>query len=56
LIVSNLPTNITEAKLREIFSKFGDIVSAAVVEGAGKGFINFQTHEQAVAAMSQLHL
>lgn len=61
LYVQNLGQNITEEKLLEIFSPFGEIVQQKVVLDPGtkcpkgSGFVRFATKAQADAAIAALH-
>lgn len=59
--VKNLDTEeINDAKLEEMFSKYGKITSATLAKDAdgksrGFGFVNFETHEAAAKAVEELH-
>ncbi|KAH8116922.1 polyadenylate binding protein [Phellopilus nigrolimitatus] len=60
LYVKNLDPEVTEEEFRELFSRFGKVTSAVVqtdVEGKSKGFgfVNFEGHEGAQAAVEALH-
>jgi len=60
LYVKNLPLDWSEAKLTETFSAFGVIQSVKImVDGEGKsrgfGFVNYNTHEDAKAAVEGLN-
>jgi len=58
LFVGNLSYNMTDEQLNEIFAPFGKIVSANIVfdkfshRSKGFGFVEFETEEQAQAALS----
>jgi len=60
IYVKNLPLDVTEEELNKMFSKYGTITSAALsVDADGKsrgfGFINFESHDEAKAAVDELH-
>lgn len=60
LYVKNLDTEVTEDEFNAMFSKFGTVTSAVVQtdnEGNSKGFgfVNFEDHEAAAAAVDALH-
>jgi polyadenylate-binding protein len=57
--VKNLDNSVTDAQLRELFEKFGTITSAAVSvddqgNSKGFGFINYESHEAAIASVEAL--
>jgi RNA recognition motif-containing protein len=60
LYVGNLPYSATEASLNELFSKFGEVVSAKVITDADSGrskgfaFVEMSTDEDAQKAISEL--
>lgn len=60
LFVGNLPYSMTDDQLNQIFSQYGTVVSANVVidkfnnRSKGFGFVEFETDEQAAAAMQAL--
>lgn len=59
--VKNLPETVDDAQLNEMFSKFGKVNSACVMQDAdgsrkGFGFVNFEEHEHAVAAVEALNM
>jgi RNA recognition motif-containing protein len=56
LVVQNLPADFNESKMKELFGKFGTINSVAMLEGQGKGFISFESHEQAARAIDEMNL
>jgi len=56
LVVQNLPNDITETQMRDIFAKFGEITSSKLKEGEGKGFISFKTHDSAQRAVDELNM
>jgi polyadenylate-binding protein len=58
--VKNLVTDITEEELKELFGGYGPIASVLIQrddQGAsrGFGFVNFERHEDAEKAVSQMH-
>jgi len=59
LYVGNLPFSITEGKLQEIFSEFGQVVSAKIVldrftqRSKGFGFVEMSSDEEAAKACEQ---
>ena len=60
LYVKNLDPEVLEDEFREIFSSFGTVTSAVIQIGAdgkskGFGFVNFESHEAAQAAVEALH-
>ncbi|KAJ1956599.1 Protein phosphatase PP2A regulatory subunit B, partial [Dispira parvispora] len=60
LYVKNLPADVDDDKLRELFVPFGSITSAVVaVDNEGKsrgfGFVNFEDHNEAVKAVEGMH-
>ena len=60
LFLGNLPFTMTDDQLRQIFSAYGNLVSANVViykysqRSKGFGFVEFDTDEAAAAAMQAL--
>jgi polyadenylate-binding protein len=60
VFVKNLDADIDEDSLKEAFQQHGRILSVAIVRddknvSKGFGFINFESHEQATAAVQALH-
>ncbi len=61
LFVGNLPWSIKTDQLRDLFSQFGEIVEAIVIEdrrtgrSKGFGFVTFKTAEAADAAVAEMH-
>jgi polyadenylate-binding protein len=62
IFVKNIPKSIdTEAKLQGLFEKFGKITSSVLVkeevaqESKGFGFLNFDSHEEAKAAVDEMN-
>ncbi|KAG8380042.1 hypothetical protein BUALT_Bualt07G0152400 [Buddleja alternifolia] len=59
LFVKNLDSSITSARLKELFSKYGTILSCKVAEykgfSKGFGFVQFDSEDSARAALIALH-
>jgi len=56
LYVKNIPTNFSEAELKNLFSEFGEVLSVGLKgKGSDSGFVQFKTHDQAKAAIDGLH-
>ncbi|OZJ02302.1 hypothetical protein BZG36_05065, partial [Bifiguratus adelaidae] len=60
LYVKNIPTEMTDARFVELFEKFGKITSAVIQRdddgnSKGFGFVNFETHDSAKAAVDEMH-
>ncbi|XP_071562605.1 sex-lethal homolog isoform X3 [Temnothorax nylanderi] len=61
LYVTNLPRNITESQIDELFSKFGNIVQKNILRDKltglprGVAFVRFDKREEAQEAITQLH-
>jgi len=61
LYVGNLPFSVTEAELRETFSRFGDVATVDLVsdrftgESRGFGFVEMDNNSAADAAIKSLH-
>ncbi|KAL0354606.1 UNVERIFIED_CONTAM: Polyadenylate-binding protein 6 [Sesamum radiatum] len=59
LYVKNLNKSITSARLQEIFSKHGTVLSCKVAEengiSKGFGFVQFDSEDTAMAALNALH-
>jgi len=61
LYVKNLHDSVDDAKLRELFSRFGDIKSVRVAidrtsgRPRGFGFVKFETAEQAAKALTEMN-
>ena len=60
LFVGNLPFTMTDDQLNAIFAAFGKVISANIVfdkfshRSKGFGFVEFETEEEAMAAMQAL--
>ncbi|XP_014474255.1 PREDICTED: sex-lethal homolog isoform X2 [Dinoponera quadriceps] len=61
LYVTNLPRNITESQIDEIFSKYGNIVQKNILKDKltglprGVAFVRFDKREEAQEAIARLH-
>ncbi|XVF18901.1 hypothetical protein REPUB_Repub11eG0063400 [Reevesia pubescens] len=59
LFVKNLNPSITSARLVQIFCRFGTILSCKIAEENGQskgfGFVQFESEESAMAAITYLH-
>ncbi|KAF6147470.1 hypothetical protein GIB67_021296 [Kingdonia uniflora] len=60
LYIKNLDVNITEERLREKFSQFGEITSIAIMKdddsnSKGYGFVNFKNTEHAKSAVEAMN-
>jgi len=55
LYVGNLTYSVNEGQLRDLFSQYGDVVSAKVIEQKGFGFVEMGTSEEAQSAMDSLN-
>lgn len=56
LFVKNIPENMTEAELTDIFAEFGEITSVKVKgSGSDVGFVMFKDHESAAKAIEALN-
>ncbi|XP_045151429.1 polyadenylate-binding protein 1-like [Echinops telfairi] len=58
--VKNLPGDVDEQGLRDLFSQFGKMLSVKVMrddsgQSRGFGFINFEKHEEAEQAVKMVH-
>lgn len=61
LFVGGLPYSVTSSQLQEMFSKFGDVVSADVIsdratgQSKGFGFVEMKDDDKADEAISKLN-
>jgi len=60
LYVKNIDSEVTQDEFVELFANYGSVTSAVIQvddEGRSKGFgfVNFETHEQAQAAVDGIH-
>jgi RNA recognition motif-containing protein len=54
LFVGNLNWSVDSAKLTELFSEYGEVQNASVIEGKGFGFVEMATQEGADKAKAGL--
>lgn len=61
LIVNYLPQDMTDEAFRDLFTKFGEMKSCKIVRNRitgysyGFGFVDFESHEQAIKAIEELN-
>lgn len=55
LYVGNLTYSVTEDQLRELFSRYGEVVSVNILEGKGFGFVEMGSEEEAMEAKKALN-
>lgn len=61
LFVGNLPWSINDDRLKELFSKYSSVVSAAVIldkesgRSRGFGFVEFSDDAEATTAVSEMN-
>lgn len=55
LFIGGLSANVSEADLRAIFGRFGDIVYVKIPTGKGCGFVQYVERSVAERAMAQMH-
>ena len=55
LYVGNLKYSVTPDELRNLFSSYGEVKSANVIEGKGFGFVEMASPEQAEQAKTALN-
>lgn len=61
LIVNYLPQQMTDEQFEDLFKKFGSMKSCKIVRNRvsgysyGFGFVDFETHEQAIKAINELN-
>lgn len=61
LFVGNIPYSMSEAQLRELFERFGELVSCKLIidpetkRSKGFGFVEFVSKDDAEEAMEQLN-
>lgn len=60
IFAKNLPEEVDDEQLLAMFKPFGDVKSAVTMKNAegkskGFGFVNFDTHEEALAAVEQMN-
>jgi len=54
LYVGNLTYSVTNEQLSELFSQYGEVISANVIEGRGFGFVELSSPEEAEKARQEL--
>jgi len=55
LYVGNLKYSVTNEKLNELFSSYGEVKSVNIIEGKGFGFVEMSTAEEAQKAKEALN-
>jgi RNA recognition motif-containing protein len=61
LYVGNLPFDVTEDKLNELFAPFGQVASASLItdkftgQSKGFGFVEYSTDDEAKAAIEKMN-
>ena len=55
LYVGNLKYSVTNEKLSEVFSAYGEVKSVNIIEGKGFGFVEMSTAEEAQKAKEALN-
>ena len=55
LYVGNLSYSTKESEITELFSTYGQVVSAKIIENKGFGFVEMGTSEEAQAALDALN-
>jgi len=55
LYVGNLSYSVTDEQLKELFSEYGEVKQANVIEGKGFGFIEMSVPEDAEKARKALN-
>ncbi|MBN1938641.1 MAG: RNA-binding protein [Candidatus Aminicenantes bacterium] len=55
LYVGNLNYKTTEETLREVFGRFGEVVSANILQGRGFGFVEMAAPEAAEDAIAKMN-
>lgn len=55
LFVGGLSRSTTAADLRDLFSRFGELVDAVVVQSRGFGFVSYQSAAAAEAATKEMN-
>ena len=54
IFVGNINLSVDEASLSNVFAKFDRVISVKIVPDRGFGFLSFQTHTGALAALSEM--
>ena len=55
LYVGNLNYSVTNEQLKELFTKYGEVVKADIISGKGFGFVEMATSEAAEKAKTELN-
>ncbi len=55
LFVGNLKYSVTADELEDLFSKYGEVVEAKVIEGRGFGFVEMSDQSEAEKAKEELN-
>ncbi|MBN1574589.1 MAG: RNA-binding protein [Deltaproteobacteria bacterium] len=55
LFVGNLKYSVTAGELEDLFSKYGEVVEAKVIEGRGFGFVEMSDQSEAEKAKEELN-
>jgi RNA recognition motif-containing protein len=55
LFVGNLSYSVTSEELNTLFSEYGEVVEAKVIENKGFGFVEMSSQDEAVQAKEALH-
>lgn len=55
LFIGNLDYSVTRDDLAELFSAYGEVREASVIEGKGFGFIEMSSQSEAEAAKKELN-
>jgi RNA recognition motif-containing protein len=55
LYAGNLSYSVTNEELKELFSQYGEVKQANVIEGKGFGFVEMSSPEEAEAARKALN-
>jgi len=55
LYVGNLNYQTNEDRLKEVFSQYGEVVSATIIAGRGFGFVELTTPEAAQSAIDAMN-
>ncbi|KAL0211889.1 hypothetical protein RCL1_005515 [Eukaryota sp. TZLM3-RCL] len=56
VFVGNLPSSVNESSLRDVFSRYGTLISAKVYSHKNIAFVQYQDHQQAALAIVGMHL
>ena len=53
--VGNIPFNITEQDITDLFSEYGEIISVKIKHSKGFGFVEMESSDDAKKAISELN-